>query len=122
MILLDSHAAFWLHAGHRRARPLLKQQRLHISPANLLELQILVEAGRLEFEGYATSSHLVDDPRWRLDEPPAGPWFLKAGEMSWTRDPFDRLLAAHARLRGWRLATADGNILDNLLPSEVFPL
>lgn len=122
MILLDSNAAFWLHSGHRRARPLLKSARLHISPASLLELQILVETGRIEFEGFATSAHLVHDPRWRLDEAPAGPWFSKAIEIGWTRDPFDRLLVAHAHLRGWKLATSDTLILEHLPPSEVFPL
>ena len=38
------------------------------------------------------------------------------------RDPFDRLLVAHARLRGWRVATGDGPILDRLGPSERFEL
>jgi PIN domain nuclease of toxin-antitoxin system len=122
MILLDTNAACWLHAGHRRARPLLKLPRLHLSPAVLLELQVLVESGRFEFEGYTTSTHFAHDPRWRLDEPPAGPWFLKAIEMSWTRDPFDRLLVAHARVRGWKLATSDEAIIGHLPPSEVFPL
>jgi PIN domain nuclease of toxin-antitoxin system len=35
-----------------------------------------------------------------------------------TRDPFDRLLVAHARLRGWRLATADNQLVKRLGPSE----
>jgi PIN domain nuclease of toxin-antitoxin system len=42
--------------------------------------------------------------------------------LSWTRDPFDRLLAAHARLRGWKLATADTLLLERLAPSELLPL
>ena len=35
-----------------------------------------------------------------------------------TRDPFERLLVAHARLRGWRLATSDGPLLAHLLERE----
>ena len=39
LILLDTNAALWLQAGHRRARPLLGQSGLYISPVSLLELQ-----------------------------------------------------------------------------------
>jgi PIN domain nuclease of toxin-antitoxin system len=37
-----------------------------------------------------------------------------AVDLSWTRDPFDRLIAAHAIVAGARLLTADRMILDNL--------
>jgi PIN domain nuclease of toxin-antitoxin system len=37
-----------------------------------------------------------------------------AAELSWTRDPFDRLIAAHAIVAGAPLLTADRTILDNL--------
>jgi PIN domain nuclease of toxin-antitoxin system len=122
MILLDTSAAIWLHSGHRRARPLLKLPTLHFSPASVLELQVLLEKRRIEFGNYSTSAHLVQDPRWRFDQPPSGPWLLKAVEIGWTRDVYDRLLVAHARVRGWKLATSDERILDHLPPSEVFPL
>ena len=41
-----------------------------------------------------------------------------SAEETWTRDPFDRLIVAHARLRRVRLATGDGHILERLRPSE----
>jgi len=56
-------------------------------------------------------SDLVKDERWALDDPPASRWFDRALAGSWTRDPFDRLLVAHAQLRGWRIATGDTAIL-----------
>jgi PIN domain nuclease of toxin-antitoxin system len=37
-----------------------------------------------------------------------------AVDLSWTRDPFDRLIAAHAVVAGAPLLTADRTILDNL--------
>jgi PIN domain nuclease of toxin-antitoxin system len=37
-----------------------------------------------------------------------------ATELSWTRDPFDRLIAAHAIVANAPLVTADRAILDNL--------
>ncbi len=42
--------------------------------------------------------------------------------LGWTRDPFDRLLVAHAQLRGFKLATSDAVILERLDPREVLEL
>jgi PIN domain nuclease of toxin-antitoxin system len=122
VILLDTHAVIWIAQGHRRGRLLDRFPRIYLSPASELEGEFLVEAGRLRLRRGRSLTTLVNDPRWRLDEPPAGEWFDGACELSWTRDPFDRLLAAHARLRGWKLATADTLLLERLAPSEVIPL
>lgn len=122
MILLDTNAMIWLGQGHRRARPLRPLPRLYISPATLLELQFLLEAGRLRFNDAVSSESLINDERWTLDEPPAGRWFGAACDFGWTRDPFDRLIAAHAGLRRWKLATADEQLLAHLPPSSVIPL
>jgi PIN domain nuclease of toxin-antitoxin system len=114
MILLDTNALIWVERGHPRVRRLLhRQPRLYISPASLLELQFLVESGQIRLSS-GTVETLVQDDRWMLDDPPAVTWFLKAAELSWTRDPFDRLLAAHAKMRGWRLATSDEAMLERL--------
>lgn len=114
MILLDTNALIWIDRRHSRVRRLLASgRRLHISPANLLELQFLHETGQIRLRT-ATIESLAADDRWHLDEPPAAAWFLQALDLSWTRDPFDRLLVAHALLRRGRLATADGNLLDRL--------
>ena len=61
-----------------------------------------------------TLDRLAEDDRWLLDDPPAAAWFRQAIDLSWTRDPFDRLLVAHARLRGWRFATSDTALLKRL--------
>ena len=118
MILLDTSALIWLEQGHKRTRALADgSKRLYISPASLLELQFLLEAGRIRLRGLDVAD-VADREFWLLDDPPAGPWFTRALDLSWTRDPFDRLLVAHARLRGWRLATADAVLLEHLSPSE----
>jgi PIN domain nuclease of toxin-antitoxin system len=65
---------------------------------------------------------LVDDQRWVLDDPSAAEWFSVALGLTWTRDPFDRLLAAHARYRGWKLATGDGHLVAELGPDSVVEL
>ena len=118
MILLDTNALIWLEQGHRRTRRLAAGGvPLYITPASLLELQMLIEVGKIRL-GSGTLETLVEDERWLLDDPPAGEWFMRSTEVSWTRDPFDRLIVAHARLRGWKLATGDGLLLDQLSPRE----
>ena len=113
VILLDTNALLWLHRGHPRSRPLHRYTgRLYASPASLLELQLLIEVGCLRLTPRASSADFAKDEGWLLDDPPAAPWFERALAAGWTRDPFDRLLVAHAQLRGWRIATGDAVILE----------
>jgi PIN domain nuclease of toxin-antitoxin system len=100
----------------------MQPDRLYVSPASLLELQFLVEVGRLRLRGGAGVGDLMDDDRWAMDDPSSSDWFRLAVEVGWTRDPFDRLLVAHARLRGWRIATGDRVLLDRLGPGGCFEL
>ena len=117
MILLDTNALIWLNQSHKRARPLQRERRrLYISPASVLELQFLHESGRIRLPGGSVQS-IVDDERWTLDEAPSAAWFLRSVELMWTRDPFDRLIAAHAQVRRWRLATSDGLLAEQFGPS-----
>lgn len=114
VILLDTNALIWLEQGHARARRLTDGgKRLYISPVSLLELQFLLEAGRLRLRSGSVSDLVTRGP-WLLDDPPATAWFNAALDLGWTRDPFDRLLVAHAQLRGWRLATGDAELLERL--------
>jgi PIN domain nuclease of toxin-antitoxin system len=122
VILLDTHALIWLDQGRAGVDTLLRRSpRVYISPATLLELQFLDEVGRLRLPKGDAQALAVDD-RWTLDDPPAASWFAAALDLSWTRDPFDRLIAAHARLRGWRLATADETLLKGLGPRHTIEL
>lgn len=117
MILLDTNAVIWLDQNHVRVRALARSSsRLMVSPATLLELQLLDELGRLRLR--ARLRGIIESDRWEIDDPPALEWFERSAEESWTRDPFDRLIVAHARLRRVRLATGDGAVLERLRPSE----
>ena len=52
LILLDTNAVIWLHRGDRRVSALAQRAtRLYASPATILELQFLIEAGRLRLAG-----------------------------------------------------------------------
>jgi PIN domain nuclease of toxin-antitoxin system len=114
VILLDTNAVIWLDLAHPRSRPLLQiKAALYVSPATLLELQFLTEASRIRLRR-GDAQALASDDRWLLDDPPAAAWFAEAVDLNWTRDPFDRLIAAHAQLRGWRVATGDTRLLQAL--------
>lgn len=115
LILLDTNALLWLHVGHRRSRPLGRLAgRLYLSPASLLEVQFLLESGRIRLRRGASVSQLAEDERFLLDDPSAAAWFDRALGVGWTKDPFDRLIVAHANLRHWRLATGDGELIERL--------
>jgi len=114
VILLDTNALIWIDQGDKRVSRLLKERRhLYVSPASLLELQFLSEAGRIRLAERDVNA-LADDDRWMLDDPPSAAWFATAAYVGWTRDPFDRLLAAHAQFRDWKLATGDRALVDRL--------
>lgn len=119
LILLDTNAVIWLHRGDRRAATLAQwSTRLYASPATILELQFLIEAGRLRLRAGASVTQLIHDDRWVIDDPASAAWFEKASEIGFTRDPFDRLIVGHARLRHWRLATGDRELLGQLAAGE----
>lgn len=123
LILLDTNAVLFLTSRHRRARPLEEHAgRLYFTPFALLEMRFLEEVGRGSF--VATSPHEAaeKDPRWTVDNPPLDAVIARAMDLSWTRDPFDRLISAHALHRGWRLATSDALIIRSLPPGSTFPL
>jgi PIN domain nuclease of toxin-antitoxin system len=108
VILLDTNALIWLHRDDSRTAIIAgRGGRLYASPASILELQFLSEVGRLRLKRGATVAQIVHDEHWAIDDPPSAAWFEEAVGVGWTRDPFDRLLVAHARLRKWPLATGD---------------
>jgi PIN domain nuclease of toxin-antitoxin system len=74
---------------------------------SFLEIQFLAEVGRLEVQEPDFSQAVGGDPRFVLDEVPLLPLVEKAISLSWTRDPFDRLLAAHSEARRVPLCTLD---------------
>jgi len=123
LILLDTNALLWLQVGHRRSRTLGRLAgRLYVSPASLLEVQFLLETGRVRLRRGASASQLAEDERFALDDPPAAARFDFALGVGWTKDPFDRLIVAHAGLRKWRLATGDDELLEHLGSAATLPL
>lgn len=123
MILLDTNAIVWALVDDPRAAALFASGRsLRISPVSLLEMRFLVEVGRLDLVPGRSVDEVVEDPRWQLDSPSSARLFTAALDVEWTRDPFDRLLVAHARYRRWRLATGDRFLIEELQEKDVLEL
>jgi PIN domain nuclease of toxin-antitoxin system len=121
VILLDTNALIWVYTGHARGQTLARASGLYISPVSLLELAFLEEAKRIRLAPGARDA-LSRDSRWTIDNPMSIDLFDAAVDLSWTRDPFDRLIVAHAWLPGWRLATGDRAILAELPERSVIGL
>lgn len=113
-VLLDTHFLIWILTKDERLGryPRLGDHRpWSVSPVALLEMQYLSEIGRIEMDAEALLSALPLDPRFVMDEPPLFLLVQRALPLSWTRDPFDRLLAAHSSLRRVPLCTVDRALL-----------
>ncbi|MBI3256912.1 MAG: PIN domain nuclease [Actinobacteria bacterium] len=109
---LDTHVAVWLYAGRRDlisnpALDLPATDTVLVSPAVVLELQFLHEIGRLAVgaEEVATALNVQFDIR--LCPLAFSAVAHSALELSWTRDPFDRLIVGHASAGSHGLVTKD---------------
>ncbi len=117
--LLDTHFLIWVTLESKkleRFRWLGKYLPWGVSPVSLLELQYLAEIGRLRVRLQEFTEALEQDQRFLIDEPPLLPVVRQAFDLNWTRDPFDRLLAAHSTFRRIPLCTVDREIVANHRP------
>ena len=120
--LLDTHFLVWITQKSSRLRnyPWLRQyEPWGVSAVSLFEIQLLSEAGRIPLSNPRFMDALMTDPRFKVDEVSIVALIQRALDLNWTRDPFDRLIAAHSRLRRVPLCSVDSVILANhklLLP------
>jgi PIN domain nuclease of toxin-antitoxin system len=123
-VLLDTHFVVWIVTGADRlaAFPWIEKYRpWGVSPVTSLEIQFLSEIGRIELQNPEFTDALAHDSRFVIDEIPLVPLVRRAIEITWTRDPFDRLIAAHSATRRIPLCTTDRTIrsFHPLLPAEL---
>jgi PIN domain nuclease of toxin-antitoxin system len=118
LIYLDTHVLVWLYAGQVEqfsdsVQALLNEQDLLISPMVQLELQYLHEIKRVT----VTADTIIADLAQRLGlaicPKPFTAIIAQATQASWTRDPFDRIIVAHAGLDNNILISKDQTIRDH---------
>ncbi|MFP4012435.1 MAG: type II toxin-antitoxin system VapC family toxin [Spirochaetaceae bacterium] len=119
MILhLDTHVVVRLYAGDRerfptRAQAALDHARLVYSPIVELEIQYLYELGRITVGPDTILPYLTDRTGLAVDETPYVVVARAARALSWTRDPFDRLITGAASAANHSLLTRDRTIRDH---------
>ncbi|HEX3735368.1 MAG TPA: PIN domain-containing protein [Solirubrobacterales bacterium] len=95
-------------------RTRLETEKPFVSPIVELELTYLYEVGRVTEPPEVPLAALRRTIGLEVADASAYELVQAAANLSWTRDPFDRLIAAHAILADATLLTADRTILANL--------
>ena len=118
MIHLDTHVVVWLFAGEldrlsKAACAAIEEEPLAICPIVTLEIEYLYEIGRLERPEEDIIGRLQARIGLRYCSTPWHEVVTQAVPLSWTRDPFDRLIVAAALAEDARLLTKDVVIRQN---------
>lgn len=118
MIYLDTHVVVWLYAGLTEnlsdlAKALINDHEIYISAIVRLELQYLYEIQRISEQSDLIISDLSNRIGLTICNQNFNIIISQALGISWTRDPFDRLITANAHLNNNVLVSKDKKILDH---------
>ena len=118
IIFVDTHVVVWLYIGKtelfsKAALEKIRKNELYISPVVKLELRYLYEIGRINEKPEKILKSLNKEIGLKVSEDSFDDIINEAIKLSWTRDPFDRIITAHASINGVRLITKDASILSN---------
>lgn len=110
---LDTHAVVWAYAGEHDRFPDVIRDRLEsddlvYSPMVRLELTYLYEIERLTEPPGLIFAELAASMGLRVDTTPFADVVDAAESLTFTRDPFDRLIMAQAVAARVPLVTKDG--------------
>jgi PIN domain nuclease of toxin-antitoxin system len=92
----------------------LEDESPYTSPIVELELTYLFEVGRVTEAPTAPLTALRRTIGLEVADASLADLVAVATGLTWTRDPFDRLIAAHAIVANATLLTADRTILEHL--------
>jgi len=115
VIHLDTHVLVLLYAGNverlgAAGRTLIESEDLTVSPAVILELQLLHEIKRLKVAPSKLMEDLAANIGVRVSELRFKTVVEHAMSETWVRDPFDRLIVANAKAENAVLVTKDEKI------------
>lgn len=118
MIYIDTHIVVWLYSGQikklsNHAKELLNENEIYISAIVRLELQYLVEIQRISDGANEIVSDLSNRIGLKICDKSFNSIVNHSMDISWTRDPFDRIIVANAALNNDALLTKDQNILEH---------
>ena len=118
-VYLDTNVVVWLAQGtlqriSRRAKSVLEQGTLMMSPMVLIELEYLYELNRIKLPARDVQVRVEHEIGVRVCDLPFSSVASTALDEKWTRDPFDRMIVAQAKTNGLApLVSADEEIKKN---------
>lgn len=117
MIFLDTNAVIYLFSGSdkipERSQKAIEAEDLYVSPMVRLELQYLYEIGRTKHKAQTVLDALYKDIGLSVHNHDFDSIILHALNAPWTRDPFDRIITAHAHTMKASLLSTDKIILQH---------
>ncbi len=118
MIYLDTHVVVRLCAENRikfsnSVENLIEKYEVSISAIVCLELQYLHEIKRIAAKPEKIISNLASSIGLKICDKNFNTIISKAMSLSWTRDPFDRIIVANAAINNSVLITKDQHILEH---------
>lgn len=121
---LDTNVVIWLvNAEHRRlsapALQALSREPPTLSPIVVLELQLLHDLGRVPVRPEAALEYLRLELALEISSTGFDRIVSAARPLTWSRDPFDRLVCGAAIADGAGLITSDRHIRQHL-PSAIW--
>ncbi len=116
VIFLDTHVVVWLFQGKKvfseKVRELMTHSDLRISPMVRFELMMLFEKKKIESPLKILTS-LKQDFYFREDSIDFGQLITSSMSLNFSRDPFDRMIVAHSKIRACKLISKDRVILEH---------
>ena len=115
---LDTHIAIWLFEKRldllsEKAKEIMEENDLFISPIVKMEIEYLFEIEKIKDDADTVIGYLIRSLDLQFEKSD----FLEVIEISihekWTRDPFDRLIVAHAKFKDYLLISKDKKISKN---------
>jgi PIN domain nuclease of toxin-antitoxin system len=124
VVHLDTHVVCWLYEGRSEllsvaAKAAVENGQLFVSPIVDMELRLLREIGRILKGPESILAALARELGLHLTPTEYPRVIAAARDLSWTRDPFDRLIVADALLAGATLVTKD-RLIRKYCPAAVW--
>lgn len=110
-IYLDTHVLVWLLSGEisllsKKTAQLIEENDLITGAVNLLELEYLYEIKRIPMRSLEIYNELQATIDLRIHDL-GDKAIMKSIDISWTRDPFDRIMVASSAILNCPLITKD---------------
>ncbi len=115
---LDTHITIWLYEKRldllsEKAKQYIEENDLFISPAVKLEIEYLFEIERIKDNSETICNFLKRNMDLKIEKSSFSEIIKISLNEKWTRDPFDRIIVAHSKLKDYTLISKDKKINKN---------